>query len=149
MWNEAYLESKVLSAAPVELVGMLYEGALEAVAEARVCLEKGEIAKRSSAIQKALEILYELAGSLDHERGGELSRSLAALYAYMEQRLIDANIQQTDAPLAETATLLATLAEAWQSGPGANPEPKSEVPDRAPEPWCTPAQEYVPQAWSL
>lgn len=150
MWNEAYLESKVLSAAPVELVGMLYEGALEAVSEARECLGKGDIAGRSRAITKALQILYELTSALDHERGGELSRRLAGLYAYMQQRLIDANVEQAEAPLVEIGSLLATLEEAWRAVPVSESEAVAGVPAEAPEAWCAPAQEYAPsQAWSL
>ena len=33
----------------------------------------------------------------------------------MQQRLLEANLQQTDPPLAEVESLLATLAEAWRS----------------------------------
>lgn len=113
-WNDAYLESKVYSADPVELVRMLYAGALNSTRSAREHLAAGQIAPRSAAISKVLAILGELESSLNHDVGGTLSQRLAQLYSYMRQRLFEANLRQVDAPLAETEALLATLLEAWQ-----------------------------------
>ena len=116
MWNnghDAYLESRVTSADPVELVNLLYQACTVAVREARHHLAEGRIAERSREINKAFEILVELEVSLDHERGGEISRRLAQLYVYMRQRLLDANMRQSDPPLTEVLGLLATLSEAW------------------------------------
>ena len=56
-----------------------------------------------------------MAGSLNREQGGEISVRLAALYSYMQGRLIEANTRQTDAPLQEVEALLVSLSEAWQS----------------------------------
>jgi flagellar protein FliS len=97
----------------MKLVNILYRAALESVGAARRHLAAGEIRERSRQISKGWELLHELAGSLDHERGGDLSRNLSDLYVYMQNRLLEANMQQKDAPLAEVETLLTTLAEAW------------------------------------
>jgi flagellar protein FliS len=97
----------------MELVRLLYQGCTAAVKDARRYLAAGDIAERSRAITKAWEILTELTGSLDHTRAGELSGRLAQLYDYMQRRLLDANMQQADAPLVEVLGLLSTLSEAW------------------------------------
>jgi flagellar protein FliS len=118
MWQnarDAYLEERILSADPVELVHLLYEASITAVGDARRHLAAGDIRARARSISKACEILAELTGSLDHEQGGEISQRLAQLYAYMHRRLLEANFQQSDKPLAEVAGLLATLAEAWEA----------------------------------
>ena len=117
MWNnghDAYLESRVLSADPIELVNMLYQGCMQAVREARLHLAEGRIAERSREITKACQIVIELAVSLDHERGGEISRRLALLYDYMHRRLLEANMRQSDEPLADVLGLLSTLSEGWE-----------------------------------
>jgi flagellar protein FliS len=117
MWQnarEAYLESRIGSADPIELVRLLYQGATASVRDARTHLAAGDIAARSEAIAKAHAILTELATSLDHQQGGELSQRLARLYDYMQRRLMEANFRQIDEPLAEALGLLATLAEAWE-----------------------------------
>ena len=103
----------ILGASPLELVRALYRGAIQAVRKARTCLANGQIRERSEAITKACSIVQELAISLDKEAGGDLAANLAELYVYIHGRLGDANIEQSDAPLAETEKLLSTLLEAW------------------------------------
>ncbi len=69
--SDAYLESRVLSADPLDLVRMLYHGATGAVRDARRHLESGEIEARSRSISRACAILLELLASLDPERGDQ------------------------------------------------------------------------------
>lgn len=111
---DAYLESRIESADPVQLVRLLYQGAVAAVRDARRHLAEGDIASRSRAVSKAFEILTELTVSLDREGGGDIATRLAQLYDYMQRRLLEANARQQDEPLAEVLGLLTTLAEAWQ-----------------------------------
>ena len=121
---DRYLEAEVMSADPWKLVGILYRGAIEAIAAARRHLEKGEILERSRKITKAAEIIHQLMVSLDHSAQHELSRNLVELYAYMQTRLIEANAEQSAPPLVEVESLLATLAEAWREAtPAALPAP--------------------------
>lgn len=134
--QDTYLESRVLSADSVELVQILYQAALESVEKARRHLSQGDIAARSKQITKAVAILTELAVSLDHSTGGDLSRTLLELYDYMQRRLLEANVRQSEGPLAEVAVLLATLLEGWlhcksPARPWAEaPEPILESDDR-------------------
>jgi len=115
MWKDAYLESRVLAASPVELVQMVYDYAVESVREARHALSAGHIPARSAAIGKAIAAVSELEGALNHSAGGAISRNLADLYTYCRQRLTEANIRQQDGPLAEVESLLAGLADAWKA----------------------------------
>lgn len=112
-----YLETEVLSADPLKLVSLLYRGAIEAIGSARAQLTSPAspvtIAERSRQITRAWEIVQELGRSLDRERGGEISAQLGDLYSYVQQRLLDGNAQQADAPLAEAESLMRTLAGAW------------------------------------
>jgi len=150
MWNnghDAYLESRVLSADPLELVNLLYQTGIQAVRDARERLAAGDIAGRSHAINKACEILIELNTSLDRQRGGEIALRLAQLYDYMLTQLMTANMQQSDPPLADVLGLLSTLAEGWQgvrlSSPIATPDASPVWPgDSAPA-------AMVPHGWSL
>jgi flagellar secretion chaperone FliS len=146
---DAYLESRILSADPIELVNLLYQTCSGAVRDARHHLENGEIAGRSRSITKASEILLELVASLDQERGGAISQRLGHLYDYMLRRLTEANFQQSDAPLAEVLGLLCTLAEAWE---GLKPQEKPAA--NAESRWAQPlayesAPVYAAQGWSL
>ena len=112
--RQAYFETGILQADPIELVSLLYRGAIEAIAKARVSLKAGDIRERSRQITKACEILNELAGAVDREQGGELSAALVQLYDYIQRLLLDANFRQADPPLAEAENLLATILEGWE-----------------------------------
>jgi len=112
--QQAYLESEILQADPLRLVQLLYRGAIEAVGKARLHVQRGEIKARSVQITKAMDILAELASSMDLERGGDLAKNLVVLYDYMIAQLQTANFQQVEGPLVEVEKLLTTLAEAWE-----------------------------------
>ena len=88
--------------------------------------------------------------ALDHERGGEISQRLALLYDYMQRRLLEANMQQSDAPLADVLGLLSTLSEAWAEIRTTEPTPQVAKPAHKPisqetekpsaeSPWAQPA----------
>jgi flagellar protein FliS len=114
-WKSAYLETRILSASPIQLVNILYEHAISAVQEARQCLACGDVAARSRSISKAIAIISELQSSLDHHAGGEIARNLENLYRYMRERLTAGNLEQSDSPLAEVSALLESLGEAWRA----------------------------------
>jgi flagellar protein FliS len=115
MWREAYLDTRVLSADPLELVHILYEHTLAMVADARRHLAEGQIAARGHSISRAVAAIEELDRSLDRASGGSIAQNLASLYQYMRLRLLTANIRQEDGPLAEVESLLQTLDEAWNA----------------------------------
>lgn len=110
----AYVESRVLTASPVQLVHLAYQGAIEAIVEARRHLAAKRIRERGQAITRAQLIITELQSSLDHRRGSDLSTRLASLYAYMQRRLREAHIKQLEEPMAEVQNLLETIDEAWK-----------------------------------
>jgi flagellar protein FliS len=112
-----YIDEEILTADPIRLIQMLYRGALDSITSARRYLKLGDIRARSRAISKALTIVTELSLSLNHSVGGDLSKNLAELYAHTQMLLIQANVKQSDAPLAEAERLLSTLQEAWQGCP--------------------------------
>lgn len=149
--HNAYLESRITGAAPLELVRLLYQAASDAVRDARRHLAAGEIAARSRAVTKAFSLVAELAASLDRERGGAIAERLAQLYDYIERRLMEANFAQADQPLAEVLGLLATLAEAWD-GVADQTKPVEAPGPRPMMPWGQPAEPDAAissHAWSF
>ena len=120
---DRYLEAEILNAEPLKLVGILYRAAIESVVSARNALRAGDIQARSRSITKASEIVNELMRSLDHTAGGDISRNLVELYAYVQTRLLEANAKQVEPPLAEVEQLLVTLADAWRAAAPMPAEP--------------------------
>lgn len=108
-------DEEILSASPLELVALLYGGLQASISEARRAVRQGDIPARSAAISRAMEILRELASSLNHEQGGELAERLSMLYVYVHEQLQQAHFEQSEAPLERAETVVAPLQEAWQS----------------------------------
>jgi flagellar secretion chaperone FliS len=108
------VETGVMGASPHRLIVMLYQGARQAIAQARMHVQQGNVPARGEAIGKAIQIVESgLQQSLNLEAGGEIAERLNALYSYMSRRLLEANVKQSEAMLVEVDGLLATLEEAW------------------------------------
>ena len=140
--QDAYLESRILSAEPVELIRLLYHACIDAIRDARRHLAAGEIAARSRAISKACAILMELAAALNRDDGGEIGERLLWLYDYMHRRLIEANFRQSSAELVEVLGLMATLSEAWDTV-------KAPAGQHCSAPPPEPAEACASHAWSF
>ncbi|GAB1394005.1 flagellar export chaperone FliS [Rhodocyclaceae bacterium] len=114
-YRKVGLETQLESASPHKLVVMLFDGALLAIANAQRHMENKEIAAKGSAISKAIDIIANgLQASLDLQSGGEIAERLEALYEYMGQRLLYANLKNDPAALREVGTLLQELKSAWE-----------------------------------
>jgi flagellar secretion chaperone FliS len=108
------VQTGVMGASPYKLVAMLYQGARQAIAEARMHLQQDNIPGRGAAIGRAIGIIEKgLQQSLNKESGGEIAARLDALYTYMSRRLMEANMRQSEQMLMEVDVLLGTLEEAW------------------------------------
>ena len=112
------LQSGVMSASPHQLITLLFEGAKTAIAMARHHMAQKEIAAKGTAISKAINIVDNgLKASLDAEAGGaagaELVGNLSALYDYISQRLMQANLRNDPALLDEADRLLENIGSAW------------------------------------
>lgn len=106
----------VSTASPHGLIVMLFDGAMLCVTAARQHMSGGEIATKGESISKAINIIANgLKASLDMQVGGELAARLAALYDYMCDKLLHANLKNDLAALDEVHTLLSELKDAWES----------------------------------
>lgn len=108
------LETSVPTADPHKLILLLFEGAKVAISTAKLQMAQGNIPEKGRLISNAIDIITNgLRASLDFEAGGDLSEKLAALYDYMVQRLLWANLKNDPAALDEVMRLLGELHGAW------------------------------------
>ncbi|MDP2762184.1 MAG: flagellar export chaperone FliS [Sideroxyarcus sp.] len=115
-YNKVGVESGVISADPVKLISMLYQGALLAISNAKNGMMRKDIPAKGAAISKAIAIIGEgLNASLDKKVGGDLAQNLSSLYDYMVMRLVAANLNNDLDALDEVARLLNDLKGAWDS----------------------------------
>lgn len=114
-YQKVSIESGVDAANPVELIVMLYDGAILACNSAIPYVKSKDYANRSLFIYKAIKIIQSgLRMSLDREVGGDIAISLDALYIYMTNQLVKANIEVSEEPIHEVIRLLKELRSAWE-----------------------------------
>lgn len=102
------------TASPHQLILMLFDGALAAIALAKTNMLARNPEAKGLAISKAIDIIGNgLKVSLEVEAGGELAQNLSALYDYMIKRLLHANLKNQPAALDEVANLLGEIRSAW------------------------------------
>jgi flagellar protein FliS len=101
------------SRTPIELVVMLYDGALRFLTQAQEAHARGDVRVRASSISRTLAIVAELQSTLDIERGREVAQQLDSLYQYITTRLVQVTVDGDVSALEESSRLLAHLRGAW------------------------------------
>ncbi|MBU0746252.1 MAG: flagellar export chaperone FliS [Gammaproteobacteria bacterium] len=116
-----------------QLVALLYEGAIGAIATARGAMARGDVLGKVNNISKAIRIIEEgLSTALDKVDGGEIAQNLGALYEYCIHRLILANARNDDAMMQEVMRLIEPVAQGWneiKKQPGYANAPAPNQPD--------------------
>jgi flagellar protein FliS len=95
------------------LVDLLYVEAIRALSGAAWATEQGDFRVKGERVTRATAILFALENGLDHERGGDVSRTLATLYRGLRTQVIDASIGSDPAPFRAVAQDLKEIADAW------------------------------------
>lgn len=109
----AYFQTQVTTTSQGELVIMLYDAAINALAQAKSGLEANNMAAKGIAITKTMDILNELDSSLNMEKGGSLSVNLHALYIFCINHLVKANIQKSVPMVEEVTRIISGLRNAY------------------------------------
>ena len=115
-YRQVGAETGVAGASPHRLIEMLFDGFMDALAQARGAMRSGQLEAKGRAIGRAVRIVDEgLRASLDLEAGGSLAQDLHDLYGYLTMRLTLANVRNDEAGLDECVRLVQPLREAWAS----------------------------------
>jgi flagellar protein FliS len=114
-YSNVKVHSGVESASPHRLIQMLFEGALERIAQAKGAMAQNQIARKGELIGKAIAIVGGLQGSLNDKEGGSLAVNLDELYDYIIRRLTRANFENNTDYLDECGRLLGEIKTAWDT----------------------------------
>lgn len=110
------METGVLAASPHKLIVMLFDGALTALNDAAAGIKNSDIGQKGKSLSKAIMIIDSgLRAALDKKAGGEIAESLDALYEYMSNRLLAANVSSDLGMVEEVQRLLIELRDAWNA----------------------------------
>lgn len=122
--GDRYLEERVATATPAELVALLYDGFLRNVRQAVELFEQQKFYDAGPLLIKAQAILVEFRTTLNHEEGGEIAANLDRLYEYAHRRLLHANLRRDVAAAEEAIRLIEPIRDAWaESCLGRVPQP--------------------------
>lgn len=110
--QEAYRKQAVLTASPMELILMLYDGCRKNVMKAQLALQKGKTETATEQLEKAMEIVFELVNSLDMSL--PISKDLADVYEFLLTAMAVAKIESNAEHLTVVLEMLAELRDAWQ-----------------------------------
>jgi flagellar protein FliS len=110
----AYLRTQVMTAGPLQLRLLLYDGALKFARQGRAGLENEDFEQSYSNLSRVQNIVLELSNSLNHDESPELCDRLAALYNYMYRQLVNANLNRDPQVVDEVIELLDYERETWR-----------------------------------
>ena len=112
-YQSAAAHGGVAASDPHGLIVLLMDGALERIATARGCMQRGETAEKVRLLNRSVAIVAELRGCLDLNAGGQIAENLSELYDYMCRRLLAANSENNTQLLDEVSNLLHEVRGAW------------------------------------
>ena len=110
---QAYQQVQTESRSPLELVVMLYDGALVSLRQANEAAARGDLRQRGASVSRVLSIVGALRETLDLTEGGDVAAELDRLYDYVTCRLLDVTARHDAAALAEVQVLLSGVRDAW------------------------------------
>lgn len=108
-----YRELQVLSASPARLTVLLFEHLEVVLRRAQTAIKNNQIELRVENMGKAREILSELLGTLDIERGGDIALELSMLYGFLQSEMVDVGIRRDVVRLGRLIGIVNTLSGAF------------------------------------
>ncbi len=111
--TQAYLQTQVTTTDQGDVLVMLYDGALKFLTRAKELLAANDMAGKGMAISKALDIVNELASTLNMEKGGTLSANLHGLYIFCSKHLVMANLKKDAGMIDDVMRILSGLRSAY------------------------------------
>lgn len=112
-YRQIDLVGRTAEADGAALVQLLYDELIRALRVTAWAIQHGNYTLKSEKITRATAILFALEAGLDFEKGGDVSVTLARLYAGARKQIIDASIGQDPEPFLDVARNLQEIAAAW------------------------------------
>lgn len=114
----SYFQTQVATTTQGDLLIMLFDAALKFLRQAKEKIAAKDYAKKGILISKALDILSELQGTLNAQKGGELAERLQKLYFFCSTRLLAANLKMDATKIDEVVHILTGLRDAFNEANG-------------------------------
>lgn len=109
---QAYQTNSVQTASPQELSLMLYNGCLKFIKLSKKAFDEKNIEAKNTNLTKAQAIINQFRITLDMDV--ELSKDLDALYEFINEQLVKANIQNNLEALQVAEDMVLELRDTWK-----------------------------------
>ncbi len=109
-----YQKTSVQSASREKLLLLLYEGAIKYMKRAKHAIQKDNIKGRGENVGYAYDIVCELNNTLDHNVGGDIAKNLEKLYMFVNDKLVEANIKNSEESLDDAIKVFQILYDGWK-----------------------------------
>lgn len=107
-----YRQTQVETAGPLELIVMMYDGAIRFCNQAKAAIEEKNYNQANKLLQRAQDIIDELNISLNME-AGEIADHLRSIYDFVNAKLVEANIKKDSTLITQMTELLISLRGSW------------------------------------
>lgn len=108
-----YQKTQLETASPEKILIMLYNGAINFLKKAKIAFDASNKIEAHNHIIAAEKIIMEFMTTLDMDLGGEMAKNLYALYDYLYNRLVEANMKNKPEILDEVISHLVKLRDTW------------------------------------
>ena len=108
-----YRKTSVTTASPLQLVVMLYDGAIRFIEAAKHAMQQKDYYEQNENLIKAQNILLELISSLNMEKGKDIAEHLYSIYYFIYESLIEINLNSNYMLLERCQKMLSDLRESW------------------------------------
>ncbi|AJD92152.1 hypothetical protein JMA_28350 [Jeotgalibacillus malaysiensis] len=116
---------------PQELTSLLYEAAITKLEKAIQDTREQNYIEANQSFQRVNDILHRLGAGLNYE-SGIIADQLDAVYNFMAQEIVMANLKKDTARAEEVLILLKEIADSWnqaaKASPAAKPRPAKANP---------------------
>lgn len=126
-----YRDTGIETASKVKLVQLLLARAVNHARQAHAHCLAGRVEERFRENSGAASIVAVLRGHLDMAQGGEIARSLDALYAHVGHTILRADLRNDGKAIEHVIAILSDLEQAWAALANDPPAPPAATPAAA------------------
>ncbi|MDH5562924.1 MAG: flagellar export chaperone FliS [Nitrospirota bacterium] len=114
MGAQAYATTQISTASSVQVVVLLYDGAISSMKLAQEGIVALNFPDKARFLDRALRVVGELSASLNMEDGGVVAKDLRRLYEYIQFELTQANLKNEPGRLEGPIRCMTVIREAWK-----------------------------------
>jgi flagellar protein FliS len=114
MGAQAYATTQISTASSVQVVVLLYDGAISSMKLAQEGIVSLNFHDKARFLDRALRVVGELSASLNMEDGEVVAKDLRRLYEYIQFELTQANLKNEPGRLEGPIRCMTVIREAWQ-----------------------------------